>query len=282
MPTRAVTKLLPLLIASLAVPISALADEPKLHVLWDTVSPDGKYALGWTSTDPDNDFGPDEDATGDSLPVTTWLIDIPGSKTLAQLPDLHFFSLQSVHLAHYFLDTAWSEDNRYVLVLVQQHFSLHDSTVQVLLADTTAHSAVDLTEHIENLIKAKVTKTYDGSYFQNPWFVGGNRFFLHGDAGKHDYDFFFQFDKGGKSVALEKAVQEESSQDSPDRRLNRAYRKLHGLLSADDQKTLVEDQRAWLTKRDAIKSAAEKDEFINARSLGLETRATDIVSQKSN
>ena len=280
--TRAVTKFLPLLIASLAVPLSALADEPKLHVLWDTISPDGKYALGWTTTGSDDDLNAYDDPTEDSTPVTTWLIEIPTSKTLAQLPDIHYWNLKSAHPDHYWLDTVWSEDSRYLLVLVQQHFSRHNTTVQVLLGDTIAHSALDLSEHISDAIKEKVTKTYDGSYFLNPWFVGDDHFLLFGDAGQHDYDFSFQFDKGGKSLTLEKAVPAKSSRDSADRELNRAYRKLHGLLSPDEQKTLVEDQRAWLTKRDAIKSADKKNEFVNTRSTELENRATEIIGQKSD
>ena len=282
MPTRAVPNLLPLLIASLALPLSLLADEPKLHVLWDTVSPDGKYALGWTTTEPEDHLYPDQDPTSDSIPVTNWLIEIPTSKTLAQLPNLHFWDLKSKHPDHYWLDTTWSEDSRYLLVLVQQHFSRHNTTVTVLLGDTLAHTALDLTEPISDAIKEKITKTYDGSYFLNPWFFGDDRFLLSGDAGKHDYDFTFQFDKSGKSLVLEKTTPPKSTGESPDRQLNRAYRKLHGLLSPDDQKTLVEDQRAWLTKRDAIKSGTKKDEFINARATELENRATQIINQKSD
>ena len=165
---------------------------------------------------------------------------------------------------------------------MQQHFSRHNTTVTVFLGDTIANSVLDLTEQISDAIKEKVTKTYDGSYFLNPWFVGSDRFFLYGDAGQHDYDFFFQFDNSGKSLTLEKAIPAKSSSESSDRELNRAYRKLHGLLSADDQKTLVEDQRAWLTKRDATKSAAKKDAFANTRSTELENRAREIIGQKSD
>jgi hypothetical protein len=208
------------------------------------------------------------------------LIEVPGSKTLAQLSNLHFWNLKSKYLDHYRLDTAWSEDSRYLVVLLQQHFSRHNTTVQVLLADAIAHSAVDLSEHIGDLIKAKVMKTYGGSYFLDPWFIGNNRFSLFGDAGEHDYDFFFQFDKGAQSVSLEKTVPAKSSIESSDRELNRAYRKLHGLLSADDQKALVEEQRAWLTKRDADKSPAKKDELVKGRSTELENRAAEIIGKK--
>jgi hypothetical protein len=277
---RAVTNRLPLLLAFFAISLSAFADEPKLHVLWDTVSPDGNYALGWISTGSDDGTSAYGDPIDESTPVTTWLIEIPTPKTLAQLPDLHFWDRKSTHPDHYWLDTVWSETSRYLLVLVQQHFSRHNTTVQVLLGDTIAHTALDLTEPIGDAIKTKVTKTYDGSYFLNPWFSGNDHFLLYGDAGQHDYEFSFQFDKGGKSLALEKALPAKSSTESADRELNRVYRKLHGLLSADDQKTLVEDQRAWLTKRDAIGSLAKKNAFINARSTELENRAAAIIAEK--
>jgi uncharacterized protein YecT (DUF1311 family) len=63
--------------------------------------------------------------------------------------------------------------------------------------------------------------------------------------------------------------------------LNREYRKLHGLLSADEQKALVEEERAWLVKRDAIKSEKEKQTFVNDRGNELQLRVATIVDQKS-
>lgn len=282
MTTRAVPTLLALLIAFVVVPLSVFADEPKLHVLWDTVSSDGKYALGWSTTDSDTDFNADEDPTDDSIPASNWLIEVGTANKLIQIPDLHFWYLSSQRLDHYWLDTVWSEDNRYVLILVQQHFSRVNTTVKVLLGDATGRKVVDLTEHIGDLLKAKVMKNYGGSYFMNPWFVGADHFVLWGDAGEHDYDFFFQFNKAGESLSLAKTVPANSSTESSDRALNRGYRKLHGLLSGDDQKALVEEQRAWLTKRDAIKSAAKKEAFVSARSSELANRATEIVEHRSD
>jgi hypothetical protein len=278
MSRRAAPNPLPLLFALLVGPLSVSAEEPKLHVLWDTVSPDGKYALGWSTTDPDSPVDPGEDPTDNSSPVSTWLVEVASSNQLAQLPDLHF----SKRLDHYWLETSWSEDSRYVLILLQQHFSRHNTTIKVLLGDGIAHQAVDLTGQIGHLLKERVQKDYGGSFFVNPWFVGPDRFSLFGDAGEHDYDFFFQFDKNGESLRLAKAVPATSSIEGSDRELNRAYQKLHGLLSDDDQKALVEEQRAWLTKRDAIKSAAKKDEFVRARSSELENRASQIVEHKSD
>jgi hypothetical protein len=50
--------------------------------------------------------------------------------------------------------------------------------------------------------------------------------------------------------------------ESSDRFLNRAYGKPHGLLAPAEQKELADEERAWIVKRDAIKTVTEKNEFI--------------------
>ena len=67
-----------------------------------------------------------------------------------------------------------------------------------------------------------------------------------------------------------------------DTTLNRDYRKLYDLLPTDQQKALVAEERAWLLKRDAIKSVEKKDEFVSARGGELEERAQKIIDQKSD
>jgi hypothetical protein len=52
-----------------------------------------------------------------------------------------------------------------------------------------------------------------------------------------------------------------------------SYYKLHGLLAPAEQKELADEERAWLVKRDAIKSQTEKDDFIQARREELQRRA---------
>jgi hypothetical protein len=243
----------PLLLAVFAIPISVLAEDQKVHILWDTASSDGKYAIAWTTTDPE--AAPDP--TYEPNPVSNWVIEIATAQKIADLPGLHFWRPKHGALDHYFLDTVWSDDNRYLLILLNQHFSLHDSTYTLLLADIAARKATDLTDHITDAIK-KLSKHYDGSYFVNPWFVAADRFLLVGDAGPRKYDFYFEFAKAGETLKLAKAVLTDTETESADRYLNRSYRQLHGLLSDDEQKALVDEERAWLVKRDEIKSPKQK------------------------
>src|SRR5271165_3976248 len=61
---------------------------------------------------------------------------------------------------------------------------------------------------------------------------------------------------------------------------NRIYRTLHGLLSSDEKNALVEEERAWLLKRDAIKSQEEKQAFVQTRIDELKVRVGNIVEEK--
>jgi hypothetical protein len=51
-------------------------------------------------------------------------------------------------------------------------------------------------------------------------------------------------------------------------------------LSAADQKSLVEEERAWLIKRDAIKSDPQKEALIAARTQELQTRVENILEAR--
>jgi hypothetical protein len=250
------------------------AEEPKWHVLWATVSPDGKYALAWSTTDPD--ARPDPDDIDNE--ISNAVIEIATSQKVADLSDLRFWQLKDDHPEQWWLDTVWSDDSRYLLVLLNRHWTHVTTTMMVLLADTVNRRGLDLSDRISKLISAKVTKDYDGSYFENPWFVGTDRFSLIGDAKDRTYAFYFQF--ANSPLALAKAVPATSQEETPDRALNRVYRTLHGLLSPDQQKALVEEERAWLVKRDAIKSGTKRDEFINERSKELQERLDKIIQEK--
>ena len=264
------------LLAFLAIPFSAFAEDQKFHILWDTVSPDGKYAIAWATSDPEAAPDPDDNPN----PVSNWVVEIATSNKIADLPGFHFWSSKHEAPEHYTINTVWSEDSRYLLILLNQHFSRHNTTTMVLLADIGARKATDLSDQIRDAI-LKLNQHYDGSFFLNPWFVAADRFLLVGDAVEREYDFYFEFANAGEKLELAKAVLTDSDTESSDRSLNRAYRKLQGLLSVDDQKALVEEERAWLVKRDAIKSAKQKQAFITDRCNELDNRAYKIVEQKS-
>ena len=94
-----------------------------------------------------------------------------------------------------------------------------------------------------------------------------------------DFGLCLRIENGGTSVTLVKS-EPPSGEESADRFLCRAYLKLHGLLSPADQKSLVEEERAWLTKRDAIKSEHRKEAFTVSRTEELQARTQNILRAK--
>ena len=85
--------LLFLLVAPLAeismVNLAQAADE-KVFIFWDTVSPNGKYALAWTkagSVEPDLMPYPDDPKGG----VKDWLLEVASRKPTVLLPDAAYW-----------------------------------------------------------------------------------------------------------------------------------------------------------------------------------------------
>jgi hypothetical protein len=272
---------------------SAVAEESKLYVLWDTVSPDGKYAIAWSTTGeatPDDLPSPYET---DKNPVTNYVIEVASSKIVVQLPESHYWDLYGGgHLNHFSLETVWSENSRSMLAIYASRWS----TDAVLLVDVSVPQAVRIENQLEASFKQTLKSTRGSEYtkykdslaitFGSPWFVAPGRFYVSAHASipkQENPDFnlglYFQIENGGTSVILLK-FEPSSGEESADRSLNRTYRKLHGLLSAADQKSLVEEERAWLIKRDAIKSDPQKEALIAARTQELQTRVENILEAR--
>jgi hypothetical protein len=273
---------------------SAVAEESKLYVFWDTVSPDGKYAIAWSTTG---------EATLDDLPspyadknpVANYVIEVASSKIVVQLPGSHYWDLYGRgHLNHFSLETVWSENSRSMLAIYASRWS----TDAVFLVDVSVPRAVRIENQLQASFKQTLKSTREREYtkykdrleitFGSPWFVAPGRFYLSANASipkqenpNVNLGLYFQIQNGGTSVILQK-FEPSSGEESADRSLNRAYWKLHGLLSAADQKSLVEEERAWFIKRDAIKSEQQKEAFIAARTQELQTRIESNVEAREN
>src|SRR5246500_2842405 len=94
---------LSLVLTTLVVPISVHAEDQKFHILWQTISPDGKYAIAWATSAPEAE----PDPTDDPNPVSNWLVEIATSKKVTDLPGLPFWWSNQEALAPYFLVKVW-------------------------------------------------------------------------------------------------------------------------------------------------------------------------------
>jgi hypothetical protein len=272
---------------------SAVAKESKLYVLWDTVSPDGKYAIAWATTGEArlDELPPPSDTVNN--PVANYVIEVASRKIVVPLAGGHYWNLYGGgHPNHFSLETVWSENSRSMLAIYNSRWS----TDAVFLVDVLVPRAVRIENQLERLFKQTLKSArgseyakYKGSLeftFGSPWFVAPGRFYVTANASvpkqeNPDLDFglYFRTANGGKTVNLVK-FEPSSGEESVERSLNRTYRKLHGLLSAADQEALVEEERAWLIERDAITSEQQKEAFISARTQELQNRIESIVEAK--
>ena len=271
---------------------SAIAEESQLYVFWDTVSPDGKYAMAWSTSGKvavENLPLPDQ-TTGN--PVTNYVIEVASRKILVRLPESHYWDLDGRRPNHFSLETVWSENSRSMLAIYNSRWS----TYAVFLVDVSVPKAIRIENQLEASFKQTLRSTQRRHYakyrdrlevmFRSPWFVAPERFYVTANASipkqenpNFDFGLYFQIQNGGTNVRLVKS-EPSSGEESADRLLNRTYRKLQGLLSAVDQKSLAEEERAWLIKRDAINSESEKKAFIVARAAELQTRLQNILETR--
>jgi hypothetical protein len=271
---------------------SAVAEESKLYVFWDTVSPDGKYAIAWSTTEATLDDLPSPDET-DKNPVANYVIEVASRKIVVQLPERHYWDLYGGgHPNHFSLETVWSENSRSMLAIYDSRWS----TDAVFSVDVSVPRAARIKNQLEASFKQTLKSTPGSEYtkykdsleimFGSPWFVAPGRFYVSANASipkqenpSFNLGLYFQIENGGTSVTLVK-FEPSSGEESADRSLNRTYLKLHGLLSSADQKSLVEEERAWLIKRDAIKSEPQKEASIVARTQELQTRIENILEAR--
>jgi hypothetical protein len=271
--------------------LSALPEEPKLYVLWDTVSPDGKYAIAWSTTsEAYREALPLPNETHNN-PVTNYVIEVASRKIVVPLPQGHYWDLYGQGRPNHFsLETVWSVDSRLLLAIYNSRWS----TDRVFLVDVSVPRAVRIEHQLAASSKQVLNSRHGSKYaidkdnlaitFTSPLFLATGRLYITANASipeqrNFDFGLYFRITNGGTSVTLGQS-KPLSGEESSDRFLYRAYLKLYGLLSPADQKSLVEEERGWLTKREAIKSDDQKEAFTVARTEELQARLQNILMAK--
>jgi hypothetical protein len=269
----------------------AQAADENVFILWDTVSPNGKYALAWTkagSVNPDDMPYPDDPQGG----VKDWLLEVASRKPAVLLPDAAYWRLPDDSPNHYSLETVWSDDSSRLLVLLDSRYS----TNQVLLVDPREGRVHDFVKSMQRgfyqVLRhnggAAHGENVDSYYmtFSYPWFTGRDTIEVIGDATIHlksadfdDFEYHLTFGIGSDSFSLQKAAAlTDVAGDSSDRQLNRVYRTLIGLLSPSEREALIQEERTWIAKRDATNGSEAKEDLVKARIEELTKRQDDRVS----
>jgi len=265
----------------------AKAAESQVFIFWDTVSPDGKYALGWStsgSLDTDDLAG---DTNSDDSELKNGLVDVAARKMLLVLSGAHYWVLppDGTHPNHYSMSTVWSDDSASLLAIYDWRYG----TDQVYLVDVKTMRVKKVTDDLQNafyqVVRDKAApyyRKYKKEYsieFSDPWFVGRDRFEVSGSTFVSKFDdssvafaLTFQFAPASKLSAIKSEKLDENAQESDDRQLNRAYRSLIGLLTPDERKALVDEERAWIGQRDAVKDEQAQANLVEARIKTLNDR----------
>ena len=265
----------------------AKADESKLFIFWNTVSPDGKYGLGWSTSGSLDGDDLAEEMYQDDPKLKNGLVDVASRKMLVLLPGAKYWDLppDGMHPNHYSMSTVWSDDSASLLATYDSRYG----TDQVYLLDVRTMRIKRLIDDLQSAFyqtvrdkAASYYRKYKKEYsieFSDPWFVGRDRFEVTGttfvskfDDASVEFVLTFQFTPAGKLSPTKSEKWDPYAQESDDRQLNRAFRSLIGLLTSDERKALVEEERAWIAQRDAAKSEEAKNDLVTARIKTLNDR----------
>jgi uncharacterized protein YecT (DUF1311 family) len=269
---------------------STEAEEQNRFVFWDTVSPNGKYALAWTKTGSVAlDDMPSPDSDNDS--VQNWLMDLDSRKLTILLPDARYWVLDGSRPNHFSMDTVWSDDSSSLLLMVESKWA----TEQFIIVDTKNLRARGLAKSMRRAF-IQVLRRDGGALFKRhaeqymftfsaPWFVGRNRFNVYANASipkatEGDFNYYLTFDCDSNQVTLEKSsVCGPETSESGDRELNHVYRSLIGLLKPAERQALVQEERTWIAERDSAKGSQAKEELVRKRIEELAKRRDDRVNE---
>jgi uncharacterized protein YecT (DUF1311 family) len=279
------------LLVALEMASSTQAEEQKRFVFWDTVSPNGKYALAWTKTGSVALDDMPSPSSGDHS-VHNWLIELDSRKLTILLPDAGYWVLNGSRPNHFSMDTVWSDDSSSLLVVVESKWA----TEQFIIVDTKSLRAHGLAESMRKAF-IQLLRGDGGDRFKKraeqyvftfsaPWFVGRNRFDVYANASipkadEGDFNYDLTFDCNSNQVTLEKSSVSGDTSESSDRELNRVYRSLIGLLKPAERQALVQGERAWIAKRDSAKAPEAKEKLVRARIEELTKRRDDRVNELS-
>jgi hypothetical protein len=275
----------------MALLANAKAGELKVFPLWDTVSPDGKYAVGWSTTrdkpEPDDMPYPDETDQG----IENWVIEVASRKRIMQLPGCAWWVLPSGwRRSHYDFGVEWSADSRTAAAQLDARFT----TEKVFFIDVAANKVIEGFDQMCRAFKKVLVNTADREYaraagtgivaFAVSRMVNDFEFTTSGlvqpskEDSSGEHSLWFRVDSHANRFTLIKSGGADANQDA-EADLNVTYQKLMGLLTPEERQALIEEQRAWLKRRDESRTEPEKDKMTQERTSELDTRKSDRVQE---
>lgn len=286
-------KLIWILSAFWLIGFARAEEDRKIIIYWDTVSPNGKYALAWTKSgaiDLDDMPYPDDKDGG----VQNWLIELESRKLVLLIPGAYYWSLpDGSRPNHYAMETVWSDDSSNLAIVLNSRWE----TEEIFLVTSEPARVKEITDKVLNAFKQVLHREGGSGYnrhaadyayaFDSPWFLSNNRFEIRASADipKSEDDYFtyaMTFGFGSGLATFEKAVVTNSTGESSDRQLNRIYRSLMPMLQPAEREALIKEERAWILQRDATKGSDAKEKSVQDRIEELSNRVARKVTELNN
>jgi hypothetical protein len=281
-----------------AAACAVAAQPPTLHILWKTISPDGRYAMAWATTASEDDLPAPADH--DQNPVSNYVVETASGNVIMQIPDGHYWETDH-QPNHYDFEAAWSPDYTHLIAVYNGRWSFDLVVIadlkQVHVWNVGDKLAADFRRHLRATSGPAYLRTQGklAISFSSPWFVAPDRFCVTADAevpkSAEDREFqnllYFGLRNSGDNLVFGKAEKVPGDQDFAgrfllvDRELNRTYQTLRALLPAQERQKLVAEQRAWLRQRDAIRDAGRQVTFVSDRQQELEARLENVIAEKN-
>lgn len=281
-------------------------------VIPGTRSPDGRHELAWTvKNDKADEWDWDtlnrENTAIEDLPdfdfedVQGCMIDPRSGRVLAKLRCNFWVAPDGRKPNHHMLETAWSKDGRWLVVLHQLRFD-NGSMEVVHMKDGEVAGTLDACEPLENSVrdylKMRHGRRYDrdkeaiviGFHGLRPWGDATFRFMACSGAPKRitegvledDACVVFQVAQGEQGLGLKVlSIKAQEAADEilstkelvdADKELNRIYQAVRQSLGEAQRAELGKAQQAWLGQRDAIEDEPERLAFIRKRTAELMAR----------
>jgi uncharacterized protein YecT (DUF1311 family) len=269
----------------------------------DTISPDGKYCLGWGVTTEANkdaralaELPFDEDLNFEGE-VENFLIEMKTRKVVATIPGLDYFASGQIRMNHGSLTVAWSPDSRFAVAVQGGRYGTED----VGWIDARLQKATNIGDDISDVLrtivrqkhgkKAESQRTY--VHFDRPLFQGPGVLLLDctlsGFISKFDeelesFPYRLKLNVGGagdrtkvKLVASRVLSSKETEyeyidDDKVEAELNKVYGALRSKLDAAGKESLKVEELAWLKLREEMPTEDKKLDFTRIRIRELRGR----------
>jgi hypothetical protein len=270
--------------------IAKAEEDRKTIIYWDTVSPNGKYALAWTKSGAINrdDMPYPDDKDGG---VQNWLIELDSRRLVLLIPNTYYWTLpDGSRPNHYSMETVWSDDSLNLAIVLNSRWE----TEEIFLVNSKSAQVKEVTDKVLSAFKQVLRREGGSGYnrhatdyvyaFDSPWFLNGNRFEIRASAdipktGSDYFTYAMTFGLSSGSATFEKAAVSDSTGEPGDRQLNRIYRSLIPILQPAEREALIKEERAWILQRDATKGSDAKEKVVQDRIGELSDRVARKVAE---